>query len=227
MRRLASAFAMLALIVPAALRAQAPATFRVGLKTIAIPAPADNLHETGSDYRVLLENLVPTSNRLVAGFLTPDELKGLQTSTSLTQYALVEVPRRAEFADVTPEIFKQINDSLATQFGGDGSGTLKTQQDELDRKLKDLGATSTVTLEKPLLLGSLFNKPDAVSYGEVMPVTVNGVTTKMVMAVNVIRVHQRVLFFYLFIDFKNEDSVKWVSATGEKWADAILAANKE
>lgn len=210
------------------LKAQAPATFRVGLKSIVIPAPSADLVETGPDYRVLLENLAPTNNRLVAGFLTSDELNKLQTATaSLSQYALVEVPRRAEFADITPDMFKQIDAGLASQFGGSMDATIKDQQEEINRRLKSLGqGSTTVTLDKPLPLGALFAKTDASGYGEIMPVSVNGVTEKMAVGISVFRVHERVLFFYLYTPYKDENTVSWIRATSQKWADAILAANK-
>ena len=69
--------------------------FRVGLKSIALPAPSKELIETGSDYRVILDTLTPVTNRLVAAFLLPEDLKAIQTGpTPLSRYALVEVPRR-------------------------------------------------------------------------------------------------------------------------------------
>ncbi len=89
-------------------------TYRTGLKSIAIPSPNTELVETGPDYRVLLELLAPNQNRLIAGFLLSDELKLLTTSkTSLSRYALAETSRSAEFATVTPEIFKQLTDAMS------------------------------------------------------------------------------------------------------------------
>ncbi len=71
-------------------------TFRAGLKSFSIPAPSADLVEPGSDYRVLLEPLVANTNRLVAGFVTSDELNALRSSAGaqLKRYALVQVPRR-------------------------------------------------------------------------------------------------------------------------------------
>ncbi|HEY2860603.1 MAG TPA: hypothetical protein VGJ21_19445 [Terracidiphilus sp.] len=207
----------------------ADTTFRVGLKDIAIPVISSEFVETGPDYRVLLEPLAPTSNRLVAAFVTPDDLKKLLTSasTNLTRYALVEVPRRAEFTDVTPELFKQVDESFGAQLGAQTEATTKDSQDELNRRLKALGGGSTsITLDKPLMLGTLFAKPDAGGYGEILPLAVNGATIKMAAGVTILRVRQRILFIYLYAPYKDETSVDWIRATGEKWVDAILAANK-
>lgn len=215
---------------PLAISAQSvPPTYRAGLKSIAIPAPSD-LAEPGSDYRVLLEPLAPINNRLVAAFLQKTDLDAIRSggAPALTRYALVEIPRRAEFANVSPEIFKQITDSMAQQFGAEVDSTLKQQQDEVNRRLQALSSNaSTVTLEKPVQLGTLFCKPNSCAFGLIMPVTTKDATTKMVMAVVVMRVQERVLFGYLYTEFKDQDSVKWVSATEEQWADAILKANAE
>jgi len=207
-------------------------TFRAGLKSFTIPAPSADLAETGSDYRVLLEPLVTNTNRLVAGFVSSDDLNLLRTSTgtALSRYAMVQVARRAEFADISPDAFKQFVDKFGSQFGATIDATLKDQQDEVNRRIKDrvLGLSAkTVTLDKPLQLGAFFNKPDAASYGLVMPVSVDGNTKKVVVNTIVLRVRQRLLFLYLIEEYKDESSVQWVRTTGEHWTDAILAANKE
>ena len=88
------------LIVPSS--AQNTPTYRAGLKNSSpIPAPTSDLVEAGPDYRVLAEPLVPTNNRLVAAFLQPADLDTLRSGTAaeLGRYALVEIPRRAEFAE--------------------------------------------------------------------------------------------------------------------------------
>ncbi|MFP5237147.1 MAG: hypothetical protein ACLGSD_14700 [Acidobacteriota bacterium] len=215
---------------PSSLAAQsAPPTYRAGLKSIAIPAPSD-LVEPGSDYRVLLEPLAPINNRLVAAFVQKSDLDAIRSGSApaLTRYALVEIPRRAEFANVSPELFKQITDGMAQQFGAEVNSTLKQQQDEVNRRIQALSSgASSVTLEKPVQLGTLFCKPNSCAFGLIMPVTTKGTTTRMLMAVVVMRVQERVLFGYLYTEFKDQDSVKWVSATEEQWADAMLKANAQ
>lgn len=200
--------------------------FRVGLQTILIPSPGPDLPETGPDYRVLAEPLATASNRLVAAFLLPDELKAmLTTKTSLTRYALVEVLRQAEFADVSPDFFKQVSNSMADQFGARLNATLEDQQKEVDLKLKALGNQSKVTIEKPTMLGTLFSKADAIGYGAVMPVSVDGKTATIAMCMTILRVRQRLLFLYTYARYTDEESVKSVQRMSDKWSDAILKAN--
>lgn len=204
-------------------------TYRVGTQSIAFPAPTPDLHETASDYRVLLEFLAPSNNRLVAAFVLPDELKVLQAGNvpNLSTYALVEVPRRAEFSDINSDLFKQIVDTLSTQFGATVESSLKGQQDALNERLKALNSgAATVTLDKPVQLGSFFSRPDEAGFGMIISVAAKGTPTNLVMGMAVVRVHDRILMAYLYTEYKDAATVQWTRTTTEHWADAILAANK-
>ncbi|HEY2466245.1 MAG TPA: hypothetical protein VGI45_00200 [Terracidiphilus sp.] len=230
MRKSASlaAFLATALLLPSSDSiAQDAPTYRAGLKSFTIPLPSSELVEAGPDYRVLLEPLVPINNRLVAAFLQPADLDTLRSgpSAALGRYALVEIPRRVEFSEITPELFKQITDTIATQFGAAVDASLKDQQDEANRRLKALGSSADITFDKPVQLGTLFSKPDASGYGMIMPVSVGGKTKKMIMGMIVVHVQARVLLIYLYGEYKDQSSLDWIRTTDEHWADAILQAN--
>lgn len=221
----------IALFVPETLRSQSPApadlTFRVGLKSIVIPSPTPELADPGPDYRVLFEPLAPVNNRLVAVFLLPDEMKAAETgTTSLSRYAVVEVLRRAEFAEISPAMYKQVTDAIGNQFGAKLDATMKDSQTEIDLKLKALATQpATITLEQPKMLGSLFSKPDADGYGSLMPISVNGKTITEAVCMSVVRVQNRVLMLYLYTRYEGPDSVKWVQSVGDQWTDAVLKTN--
>lgn len=213
----------------AQLSAQDAATYRAGLKTFTIPPPASDLVEPGPDYRVILEPLAPTANRLVVAFVPRADLEALRSmhGAALTTYALVEVPRRAEFAEVGPEQFKEVADAVGNQFGASFSATMKDQQEEINRKLKVLNSSSAeLSLDKPVQLGTLFSKQDARGYGMLMSVSMKGQTKKVAMGMTVVRVQSRMLFLYTYTEFKDESSVQWIRTTDENWADSILQANK-
>jgi hypothetical protein len=215
---------------PAAGNAQGTQTFRAGLKSIAIPSPSSDLSEIGPDYRVLLETLAPTTNRLIAAFIRPEDLHQILTGgdTPLTRSALVEAPRRAEFVEVDGATYKTVADAFAQQFGATLDGTIKSSEDDLNRKLKELNPEqASITLDKPLPLGTFFSKPDAASFGVVMSVSAKGPATKMVAAIGIVRAQNRILFLYVSSVYKDDASVRWVRETSERWADAVLAANKQ
>jgi hypothetical protein len=209
---------------------QLPETYRVGLKSISIPPPSKDLPEIGSDYRVVLETLAPATNRLVAAFNRPEDLHQILAggNAPLPRYALVEIPRRAEFVDVDSASFRTVIDNVAQSFGANLDADVKKAQDDLNRKIKDLDSNSSaIALEKPLALGAFFSKPEAAAFGLVESVAAQGPATKMALGVVVLRVQNRVVFLYLYSVYKDESSIQWVRSTGEQWADAVLAANKQ
>ncbi len=202
-------------------------TYRVGLRSIAIPAPTGDLVEMGSDFRVLAEPLAPVSNRLVAAFVTPTDLKALQSqpSTTLSTYALAETVRPAEFVNVTPAIYLQAADATKQQFGSSDTW-VKDVQEQLNRTIKSLNSNVAATLDKPIFLGTLFEKTDETGYGMILPVTVSGTTRKMVAGLALLRVKDRLLMGYFYTELKDDGTVAYVRSTTEHWADSILAANK-
>jgi hypothetical protein len=223
----ATALLAVAVILPAG--AQDTSTYRAGLKNFTIPVPTSDLTEAGPDYRVILEPLAPTQNRLIAAFLLPADLDTIRTGSTAfpNRYALVEVLRQAEFADVSPEMFKEVSDAFGTQFGAAVDSSVKDNQDEINRRLKALhSSASEVTLDKPVQLGALFTKPDACAFGMVMSMTSGGKTKKLAVGVLAMRVRSRLLFMYTYTEFKDDSSVQWIRTTDEQWADAILQANK-
>lgn len=201
--------------------------FRAGGLSFALPSPDKELVEAGPDYRAVLEPLAPANNRLVAAFVLPAVLPALRTGTfpPLREYALIEVPRRAEFADVTPEIFQQIVDVVSKQFAGNLAGIVQEQQAAVNQELKALGNTNSVTLQNPIPLGSFFSKGNASGFGMIMPVADKGSTVKMLMAMSVIRAHKRVIFAYLYTEYGGDSSVTWLRTVAEQWTDAIIKAN--
>jgi hypothetical protein len=208
--------------------AQDTPNYRAGLKSFIVPAPSD-LVEAGPDYRVLLEPLAPINNRLIAAFLEPADLDKIRSGHSalLDLYVLVEVPRRAEFTDVSTDQFKEIADSMATQFGATVDATMKDQQEEINRRLKALNSSAApIALDKPVQLGTLFSKPDASAFGMILAISSGGQTKRMVMGMTILRIQSRVLFGYTYMEYKDESTVQWIRTTDEHWADAILAANK-
>lgn len=209
-------------------------TYRSGLKSIAIPPPTPELNEIGSDYRVLLESLVPDTNRLIAAYLLAGEATNLRAGlpNGLSRYAVVETSRRAEFAEMDAASFTQISATVAKQFATNQDSSpmsAKTQQelqDELNHKRKAMGAKNEIALDKPVPLGAFFAKPDACGFGLITPVSGGGSTTRTVSGVIFLRVQNRLLYAYVYAPYTGDDSVQWVRKTSEQWADAILKANQ-
>jgi len=153
---------------------------RVGAVSIAIPSPMNDLVEPGPDYRVIFETLAPVNNRLVAAFVPQSNMDAIHKGVRppMDEYALVEVARHAEFAEIDSAAFQQIADVLAKKFGGDISQFSPEGQEEINHNLKALGKSVSVTIDKPVPLGIFFVMTNAIGVGSIQPYNVNGVTTR-------------------------------------------------
>lgn len=208
----------------------APAqSFETGGTPIVIPSPAAEMSEMGYDNRALMEIFVPVNNRLIAAFAPTKDLPGLTKRAddlTLTKYAMVEVPRRSEYADIGAADFRKVAAGVRKQFGETMHASTKEAQEEFRRRLDSLDLDEvTVDIGKPLQLGTFFSRPDAYGFGMIVPVSTGDRKVKMGMGVALIRVKRRLLFVYLYAAYKGKDTVLWLREKTEGWAAAILKAN--
>ncbi len=202
-------------------------SFKAGGTPIVIGAPISEMVEVGYDNREAMEIFVPGQNRLLAAFVLTKDLPGLTSGDEnlrMARYAMVQVPRAGEYADCGVSEFKEVTDSLEEEFGSIVDATIKEAEDEFNRKMESFDLK--VKLGQPTQLGCLFTKQNAYCFGMIIPVSIEGETYQMGMGATLLRVKNRLLFIYLYADYKDEETVKWLRSTSMKWTDAILAANK-
>ncbi len=206
-------------------------SFKAGGRPIALVPPTSEMAEMGYDNRELMEIFVAQTNRLIAAYAMKKDIPGISRGDQdlvLEKYAMVQVPRRAEYMDVRPEDFEQVTAGAKQAFGDTMGTTLKEVEDEFNRRMKALDLDeATMRLGKPVQLGCLFSKKDAYAFGMIMPLTMgNGEKLKMGMGATVMRVRNRLLYVYLYAQYKDENTVRWLKKTTEAWANAILKANR-
>ena len=83
-----------------------------------------------------------------------------------------------------------------------------------------------MSLGQPIQLGCIISKQDAYGFIAIAPLSTNGTTTNMAGSTTLVRVKKRLIFVYLYSEYKNEETLKWLRETTEVWVDAILNANK-
>jgi hypothetical protein len=207
-----------------------PQAFKAGGTLIVLPAPTRDIVEIGDDKRPLLDVIVPADNRLVAAFVLVEDLPHIKqgdAGLTMSRYALVEVARRAEFTDCEASDFKEVVDTVKTQFGDLMNSTKGQVEDEFNNRMKALHLDeATMSLGQPIQLGCILSKPDAYGFGTIVPISKGGTTTNMGAGITLMRVKKRMLFVYLYAEYKNENTVKWLRDTTGEWTDAILEANK-
>lgn len=224
-------FALIGNAQDAAVNTTTPLSFSAGGTSIAIPSPALDMVEVGYDNREFLEVFVASGNRLLAAFVLNSELPELtkkSSDLSISRYTMVQVPRRGEYMDCTEGDFKEITDAAKDEFGDVMDSSMKEAEAEFNRRMESLDLDdAAVSFGKPIQLGPLLSKGDAYGFGMIMPLSMGEEHMNMGMACILMRVKHRLLFVYLYAEYENEDTVKWLRNTAEKWSDAILIANKE
>jgi hypothetical protein len=206
-----------------------PNDFRIGGKSFVFPPPTSALVEMGPDLRVVMDYMVPDSNRLVAAYVLPAELEEAKTGKKVpfTQYAVIEVMRKAEFLDLGPDDFKQVSASIGGTMDQLLDQEKQKEEESLNRKIKALNeGAGQIKLEKPVNLGVFFSKANALSFGLLMPVKYADKSSTVIAGAIIFRVRDRLVFAYLYSAYNGEESVHWIRSNVEAWADTLLKANQ-
>ncbi len=203
--------------------------FKAGGIRVVLPAPTAEFKEVGDEYRsVIFEVFVPTQNRLISAYVRDQDLtslRALKPGMSLSPYAMVEVMRRAEFADCSQENFREVVSGASRSMGGVLSSTSKDMEEEMNRRLKAL-EVNAIRIGDLKQIGTFFDKPNAYGFGILTAMSQNDRQHTFAAATIFLRIKQRLLVAYLFSEYTGTETVRWLSETSGKWADAILEANQ-
>jgi hypothetical protein len=221
----------------AAASSQLPAVsvYQAGGVSVSIPAPLKNMVEVRPANRAAMERLVPSFNRMITGFAPyKDQLRIAAGDNSAPLIAMVTVSRQSESKVVGREDFEQIVDSVAKSFNETVDSDAKNNQAEFDQRMKSLDLDHVkVTADKPLRLGNLFSHPNAAGFATLIEASGSGASpdmaasSKKLVSVLYMRVKSRVLFAYIFADYKDKDTILWLRNASEGWANEIFKANPE
>lgn len=204
--------------------------YRIGGVPIELPPPSNQFVDPGRDYLGFMELTVPTGNRFLAGFVLTEDLPFVRSGhgVRLSRFAMVQVMRRGEFMEMSATEFKKVTEQIDQGLGKVLNSTLKESEEEFNHRMKSLHLENVqLSIGKPVQLGCFFSKPDAYSIGFIVPVSANGTTLKMVNGSVFVRAKDRLLFLYLYAEYKDQDTLKWMRRTSEDWADAVLKANTQ
>ena len=202
--------------------------FKAGGVALTLPGPGSDFVESGDKLRTtFFELLAPASNRLLSAYLSAQTMADFgagKTAPKLDVYALVEVPRKAEYADCTPNAFEQVVKGFEPAMGKLGSKDYGEIEQEMNLRLKTLG-TKPIAVDQPQMLGGIFQKTDAAGYAMLTAYKAGDRSVTMAGGFALLRVRQRLLFAYLFAKYDSPDTVTWIRKNLESWSDAILAKN--
>jgi hypothetical protein len=199
---------------------------RAGGIELTLPGPGSDFAEAGDRLRTtFFELLAPSNNRLLTAYVPEKTLVDLNAGKSreLDIYSMVEVPRRAEYADLTPQGFEQVLKGMEPSMGTFELNVGEFQQ-EMNTRLKSLD-TRPIEIGHPEMLGGIFRKSNAAGFAMLLAVKQDDRKDTMAAGMAVLRVKQRLVFAYLYRKYVSPDTLSWVRKNLEAWCDAILAKN--
>ncbi len=153
-------------------------------------------------------------------------LNGTRPAAGLGLYAMVEIPRAAEYTDVGPQDFEQAVNTVTASLGTAIDKAFSNTTDEINARMKQLGG-KPIAMDHPEMVGSLFRKPESIGWAMLMGVrnADSGVSATMAVVTAMIHVKQRVLFVYLYGTYESPETVDSLGKLADAWANRILSAN--
>ncbi|MGJ5820779.1 hypothetical protein [Paludibaculum fermentans] len=201
---------------------------KAGGVELAVPGPG-NFPEVGDRLRTtLFEVLTPSTNRLLSAYVPQATLTELTTGKvgdGLRHYAMLQVPRQAEYVECTPETFTQVLQGVESSMGNLDAKIVGDLGDEMNMRLKSLGSKS-IEINRPEMLGGIFKKTDVSGFAMLVAFKQGERTVTMATTLAILRVKQKLLFAYFYKKYESPETVRDLSKDLEKWTDALLSANK-
>jgi len=204
---------------------------KVGDQSITIPYPEGFVRFDGNNADVdkIMQSMLPPSNRSLMVVATPADAAKAKAGKpgNLDRFMNIQTLRAAEGEKISLADFKTISGQLEKQFTPDGGG-IGNIEDEVNKRIKEAKLGVDLKLGETKLLG-VFDKTDrSVDMGMMMKTKLGDAAPEtMAAGMSFVVVHGKVLFLYVYANFKNADDITWTRNTVKAWRQAIHAANPE
>lgn len=209
---------------------QQPSKFFIGGEEVAIPSPVGRLVQVDSEIHELFEAFVPNGGRLVVGFSDVPDLQSMiarHGRIQTSERATVGVMRLDEYQLFSSEEFDGICDLLEEQFAGSfWKDVIPEVERQLNERLAGVSGTSSVmSLEDPILVGTVLRRPDAIAYAMVMSGDAAGESMVELVTSGLVRVRGRLMFLNYYTGYEGSDSVLDAARVMDAWVTSIASAN--
>lgn len=210
-------------------QASSTGTFKVGGASIVLPAPSEDMVEVGPDNRGILDAFVAVGNRLVAGYVPTADLpkfESMSPDATFLRYAMVQVVRSVEYTDCKSSDFQEVVDMFEAEYGKVSEDIMKEATEDARKHLEQLDSEEEFSYGEIKQLGRLFSVEGAYGIGMIMPMSVGDKTYTLACCIGLMRVRQRLMFFYYYDEYKGRGTIEALRKVSSAWADSILKANK-
>lgn len=210
---------------------------QVGGVPLAIPVPPgfSDPSAQAPQLRDLAERLTPPTSRLLAVFVADRDLKLTREGKDplLHRYFLVQTPIRNEQAQMTPEQFSQLKQTLRAGMQTGFDSTRRRSQAFLDSATQKLGKEAGVEFSMKMgeskVLSFDDDRPRGLSFSTATKYAsdINGVREEipMVMSTTVLLAKGKVFFAYAYSQYRAPADLDWVRAQARFYMDTALTAN--
>jgi hypothetical protein len=207
-----------------------PLKFFVGSASVTLPAPDTTYIEAGDRLRpTFFKYLVPSENKLIAAFIEKSYLVKLgeegQTGGPPASYAMVQVSRMADATLFDANEFRTVIRNIPAPYSTLLQSTPAAMHTDLLNRVHEL-TVHPLSPGRVRPLGAFFSKTDAAGFGVIRHISGEGQHLIQAQGTLFLHVRGKVLFAYIYTEYKGPETATQLAKATEAWADAILAANK-
>ncbi|MCY4390060.1 MAG: hypothetical protein OXC18_23425 [Desulfurellaceae bacterium] len=210
----------------------------IGGVKIDVKAPNGfyEISSLSSETRKIAETMTPPTNRLLAVFVSEEDLGRIVKGESpiFERYIFLQVFRRLEATTISNTDFQK----LITHFKGQQNILFDENKDMVDSLLE--GATKKMSKEydfslkmklgENISLGIFLEQPNAFGAVNLVKYRVNaeGKELDSIVAggISYVLTRGKLLYAYVYSVYETQDDVDWVRAKSKEWVNSLLASNE-
>lgn len=211
---------------------------KIGNVSIAIPVPQAYVDSSLMFPKVMQlgETMTASANRLLAFFISDDDVKAMlsQTAPGLQRYMMVQTLRMAEDSSMETKDFKEIRNQLKNQYKQFIADSKERMQSEVDQAVERLSKDSGQSNNVSMKLGELkvIDVMDDERYVTLVTKTLVGANVNgelkeipMIMGLGTTMVKGKIIYFFCYSRLNSEEDITWIKAQNTNWMPLLFAAN--
>ena len=199
----------------------------VDTTNINIPLPSNEFYDIGENLREQLKSFVQSFDKLLCFYFDSSDYRILINkdfdSVILNKYIHIESPPQSERNDLSDEQILKFNNNIITP----NIAAIKLEIDSINKILEDTKLIVSYDNHNSIRTEDYFyHIKDA--GGKYVYEIVNKYSQnyKSLSTINTIIIKKKLLYFEVYCEYKDIESIKWITDISESWAKAILDANK-
>jgi hypothetical protein len=207
---------------------QGPATFPFGSVSLTVPPPEDHVEvfATNPQLRQYFVGPIKAMADVLAGYVPTKAFPALQQTgrlQNLETFALLGTSPELRNLNVTPEYFQAMANKVRAGLGG----ALQRNEAQIAAAVADVGKRmkSDSSWQGSGAIGVFDDRSNRIGILLVNMYSFDGSPTPILSASTLVRVHERLLFAYVYSRDFDPKKATGLTSLARSWTDAIWAAN--